>query len=104
MDKQITALQTQVLRLLGEGARDKQIAKALALTKHAVDYHMRALRRHFRVTTRVELAIAAAAAEHDRLRDLNVELVAALKGVIRVADRATDEFDAARAAIAKAEA
>ena len=31
------------------------------------------------------------------------DLIAALKGVLRVADRATDEFDAARAAIAKAE-
>lgn len=31
------------------------------------------------------------------------ELLEALKGVVRVADRATDEFDAARAAIAKAE-
>lgn len=31
------------------------------------------------------------------------ELLAALKGVLRVADRKTDEFDAARAAIAKAE-
>ena len=30
------------------------------------------------------------------------ELLEALKGVVRVADRATDEFDAARAAIAKA--
>lgn len=30
------------------------------------------------------------------------ELLAALQGVVRVADRATDEFDAARAAIAKA--
>lgn len=31
------------------------------------------------------------------------ELLAALKGVVRVADRQTAEFDAARAAIAKAE-
>ncbi len=31
------------------------------------------------------------------------DLVSALKGVVRVADRATVEFDAARAAIAKAE-
>ena len=31
------------------------------------------------------------------------ELLEALKGVLRVADRKTDEFDAARAAIAKAE-
>jgi hypothetical protein len=30
------------------------------------------------------------------------ELLEALQGVLRVADRATDEFDAARAAIAKA--
>ena len=38
-----------------------------------------------------------------RLRALNAELVEALKGVVRVADRATVELDAARAAIAKAE-
>lgn len=31
------------------------------------------------------------------------DLLEALKGVLRVADRATTEFDAARAAIAKAE-
>lgn len=31
------------------------------------------------------------------------DLLAALKGVLRVADRATAEFDAARAALAKAE-
>jgi hypothetical protein len=31
------------------------------------------------------------------------EMLAALKGVVRVADRKTAEFDAARAAIAKAE-
>jgi len=30
------------------------------------------------------------------------DLLAALRGVLRVADRATDEFDAARAAIEKA--
>lgn len=30
------------------------------------------------------------------------DLLAALQGVVRVADRATDEFDAARAAIARA--
>lgn len=36
--------------------------------------------------------------------DVNAELLAALKGVICVADRKTVEFDAARAAIANAEA
>lgn len=35
--------------------------------------------------------------------NLHAELVAALKGVVAVADRRTVEFDAARAAIAKAE-
>lgn len=34
--------------------------------------------------------------------NLAPELLEALQGVVRVADRATDEFDAARAAIAKA--
>lgn len=37
-----------------------------------------------------------------RLISAAPDLLAALEGVIRVADRATDEFDAARAAIAKA--
>lgn len=42
---------------------------------------------------------------HDRLHEVigeRDELLEALIGVVRVADRATDEFDAARAAIAKA--
>ena len=34
--------------------------------------------------------------------ELIEQMLAALRGVLRVADRATDEFDAARAAIAKA--
>jgi hypothetical protein len=38
----------------------------------------------------------AAATERD-------ELIAALRGVVRVADRRTDEFDRARAALAKAD-
>jgi len=42
--------------------------------------------------------------EADSLRAVNAELLAALKGVVRVAERATDEFDAARAAIARATA
>lgn len=38
-----------------------------------------------------------------RLTAAAPDLLAALIGVVRVADRATDEFDAARAAIAKAQ-
>lgn len=45
----------------------------------------------------------AKAAKKKWLYDAAPDLLAALKGVLRVADRATDEFDAARAAIAKAE-
>lgn len=39
---------------------------------------------------------------YDHLSPLERQLVEALEGVVRVADRATDEFDAARAAIAAA--
>lgn len=42
------------------------------------------------------------AAEQRRRAECFEDLVAALEGVIRVADRATDEFDKARAALAKA--
>jgi hypothetical protein len=38
----------------------------------------------------------------ERAEAIRDELIAALEGVIRVADRKTDEFDAARAALAKA--
>ena len=41
--------------------------------------------------------------ECGRLKKINRELLEALKGVVRVADRKTDEFDAAHAAINKAE-
>lgn len=40
--------------------------------------------------------------ERDALKDTIFMLVEALKGVVRVADRKTTEFDAAREAIAKA--
>lgn len=41
--------------------------------------------------------------DYDTMRAQRDQCVAALKGVIRVADRATVEFDAARAAIARCE-
>lgn len=50
------------------------------------------------------LTITDSHADIDTLLTQRSELLAALKGVVRVADRATVEFDAARAAIAKAEA
>lgn len=52
--------------------------------------------------------MSGSAANPDVMDDANLiaaapELLEALKGVVRVADRNTVEFDAARAAIAKAE-
>jgi hypothetical protein len=47
--------------------------------------------------------IEAAEEENIRLCDVNAELVKALEGVVRVADRKTDEFDAARAALTAAQ-
>lgn len=49
-----------------------------------------------RFDSKVDLRAAA------RLMAAAPQLLEALQGVLRVADRATDEFDAARAAIAKA--
>jgi hypothetical protein len=49
-----------------------------------------------------EAILYSAADEIARLRRLSDDLLAALQGVVRVADRRTDEFDAAHAAIAKA--
>jgi hypothetical protein len=49
------------------------------------------------------IAITDKAANQLMLRELNAMLLEALRGVIKVADRATIEFDAAHAAIAKAE-
>lgn len=49
------------------------------------------------------VAYHAMFAANARLIAAAPELLAALKGVLRVADRQTDEFDAARAAITKAE-
>jgi hypothetical protein len=51
---------------------------------------------------RLVLDCIDAAAELRRLHEVNAELVEALTGVVRVADRATVEFDAAKAVIAKA--
>lgn len=48
-------------------------------------------------------SLVAAVVERSSLDRAAPDLLESLKGVLRVADRSTDEFDAARAAIAKAE-
>ncbi len=54
--------QNAILALLRQGRSDKEIAYQLQLSGHAVDYHMRRLRRRYGVRNRVQLAAAAALA------------------------------------------
>jgi DNA-binding CsgD family transcriptional regulator len=55
----LSALQQEILQCLRRGQSDKQIAYGLHLSSHAVDYHMRQLRRRFSVRNRVQLVNAA---------------------------------------------
>lgn len=59
-DAHLSALQREVLRCLQRGLADKQIADQLALSRHGVDYHMRSLRKRFRVRNRLQLVQVAA--------------------------------------------
>lgn len=56
----LSALQQRILQCLAQGQSDKQIALGLKLSSHAVDYHLRQLRRRFAVRNRVQLVNAAA--------------------------------------------
>jgi DNA-binding CsgD family transcriptional regulator len=55
----LSALQQSILQCLSRGQSDKEIAHGLQLSTHAVDYHMRQLRRRFAVRNRVQLINAA---------------------------------------------
>jgi DNA-binding CsgD family transcriptional regulator len=57
----LSSLQQNILQCLSSGQSDKEIAYRLQLSTHAVDYHMRQLRRRFSVRNRVQLINAAAA-------------------------------------------
>lgn len=54
-----SALQQRILQCLLHGQSDKEIAYGLQLSSHAVDYHMRQLRRRFAARNRVQLLNAA---------------------------------------------
>ena len=56
----MSATQQSILEALLRGLGDKEIAHVLGLSGHAVDYHMRQLRRRFGVHNRVQLVSAAA--------------------------------------------
>ncbi|KQU80343.1 MULTISPECIES: LuxR family transcriptional regulator [unclassified Rhizobacter] len=55
----LNPVQRDILLQLAHGASDKQIARELQLSSHAVDYHMRQLRRRFAARNRVQLTQAA---------------------------------------------
>jgi DNA-binding CsgD family transcriptional regulator len=52
-------LQQEILQCLDAGKTNKEIARQLAISLHAVDYHLRQLRRQFRVRNRTQLVLAA---------------------------------------------
>jgi len=56
----LSDLQQNILQCLMRGQSDKRIAHHLRISSHAVDYHMRQLRKRFAVRNRVELVNAAA--------------------------------------------
>ncbi len=52
-------VQRDILARVARGSSDKQIAYEMHLSSHAVDYHMRQLRRRFSVRNRLQLTQAA---------------------------------------------
>jgi DNA-binding CsgD family transcriptional regulator len=56
---EMSATQQHILEQLQQGRSDKEIAYRLHLTSHAVDYHMRQLRRRFAARNRVQLVNAS---------------------------------------------
>jgi len=57
--RKLSARQDQILQSLARGLTDREIAEALALSMHGVDYHLRRLRECFNARNRVELVQAA---------------------------------------------
>lgn len=57
----LTPQQSCIAECLAKGMSDKGIARALSLSTHAVDYHLRVLRSKFKVNNRVQLAKALGA-------------------------------------------
>jgi DNA-binding CsgD family transcriptional regulator len=54
----MSALQARVADCVLQGLSDKEVARSLELSRHTVDYHLRALRHRFNVHNRVQLAQA----------------------------------------------
>ena len=54
----LSTLQTRIAHCIARGESDKEVARSMAMSSYAVDYHLRALRRKFNVRNRVQLAQA----------------------------------------------
>lgn len=54
----MSTLQARIADCVQRGFSDKEVARSLALSRHTVDYHLRALRHRFNVRNRVQLARA----------------------------------------------
>lgn len=52
----LSDMQKHVLACVSKGLSDKEIARRLRTTVHNIDYHLRALRRKYRVMNRAQLA------------------------------------------------
>lgn len=55
----LPSVQEDMIQCLSQGLSNKEIARALRLSLHAVDYHLRQLRRRFAVRNRTQLVKAA---------------------------------------------
>jgi DNA-binding CsgD family transcriptional regulator len=54
--EQLTQQQSSVVKCLVQGMGNKAIARALSISTHTVDYHLRVLRHKFNTTSRTQLA------------------------------------------------
>ena len=54
----MSALQARIADCVQRGFSDKEVARSLELSRHTVDYHLRALRHRFNARNRVQLAQA----------------------------------------------
>jgi DNA-binding CsgD family transcriptional regulator len=61
--KPISAVQQRILDALTRGLSDRQIAEALHMSTHNVDYHLRLLKKRFGAANRVHLAYLAGQGE-----------------------------------------
>jgi DNA-binding CsgD family transcriptional regulator len=66
---EVSATQQFILDQLLQGRADKEIAYRLQLSLHAVDYHMRQLRRRFAARNRLQLVNAVMAAQQRPLAE-----------------------------------